>query len=424
MQEVEKLYFFDTKKKKVMPYALLSLEVENFRGIKHLKIDGIPADTKWIFLTGENGFGKTSILQKIAHSLLNNGAGYLSVLEREAIFKTIIIQDNILYIKDKSKKWWGNSRPYDPLYEIREFHFNFNKDEVVFNRTPYFIKTLPPFYTSCYGSSRLDITAAANDDALNQQNPLDNLFGKPNSYLLNINHTLKEAFAYNKDRFEQILEFFKAILPNLADIKIEVNNGEPEVVYLEQDETGHGYNPISFSQLAAGYRNILAMFGDMIIRLQKLQPEVKSISDLKGIVIIDEIELHLHPKYQKWLPSKLSELFPNIQFIVSTHSPIPLLGAPKESVFLKVNRNEEQGITVERIDIDIAGLNPNMVLTSPVFGFDDIFSSSKDKNTVIRKEDVYNDALFYKKLDERLDEHVGSEREQELVKLMRPTAQK
>lgn len=423
MQEVEKLYFFDTKKKKIMPYALLSLEVENFRGIKHLKIDGIPADTKWIFLTGENGFGKTSILQQIAYSILNNSAGYLAS-ERAFYFKSIIICDEVPFIKSKSKNWWGNTKPYNPLYEIRKLTFEFENSRLMLNPPYFFVKMMTSFFSAFYGSSRLDITAATNDDAIRQQNPLDNLFGKPNSYLLNINHTLKEAYAYNKDRFEQILEFFKAILPNLADIKVEVNNGEAEVVYYEQDETGHGYNPISFSQLAAGYRNILAMFGDMIIRLQKLQPEVKSIIDLKGIVIIDEIELHLHPKYQKWLPSKLSELFPNIQFIVSTHSPIPLLGAPRESVFLKVNRNEEQGITVERIDIDIAGLNPNMVLTSPVFGFDDIFSSSKDKNTVIRKEDVYNDALFYKKLDERLDEHVGSEREQELMKLMQPTAQK
>lgn len=418
MQEIEKLYFFDTKKKKVMPYALLSLEVENFRGIKHLKIDGIPADTKWIFLTGENGFGKTSILQQIAYEILNNSAGYTG-FEREFIFRTVIIQDGIPYIKSKSKNWWGNTKPYYPFFEIRKMTFDYDKGRVLINPPHFFVKTMSTFFTSCYGSSRLDITAASNDDAIKQQNPLDNLFGKPNSYLLNINHTLKEAYAYNKDRFEQILEFFKAILPNLADIKVEVNNGEAEVVYLEQDETGHGYNPISFSQLAAGYRNILAMFGDMIIRLQKLQPEVKSISDLKGIVIIDEIELHLHPKYQKWLPSKLSELFPNIQFIVSTHSPIPLLGAPKESIFLKVNRNEEQGITVERIDIDISGLNPNLILTSPVFGFNDIFSSVQDKKTVVRKEDVYNDVLFYKKLDERLNEQIGSEREQELLKLMK-----
>ncbi len=237
--------------------------------------------------------------------------------------------------------------------------------------------------------------------------------------MLNINYTLKDAFAYNKDRFNQLLEFFKAIIPNLLDIKVEVKDGEPEVIYYEKDESGHGYNPISFSQLAAGYRSILAMFGDMIIRLQKFQPEVKSIKDLKGIVLIDEIELHLHPKFQKWLPNKLSELFPNIQFIVSTHSPIPLLGAPKESVFLKVNRNEEQGITVERIDIDISELNPNLILTSPVFGFDDIFSTAQDKKTIIRKEDVYNDVLFYKKLDERLNEQIGTEREQELLKLMK-----
>lgn len=414
----EKLYFFDTKKKKVMPYALLSLEVENFRGIKHLKIDGIPADTKWVFLTGENGFGKTSVLQGIVLSIMNIAYNNMQ-FDQDFTFRSIVIQDEIPYIKSKSKSWWGNSKPFNPLYEIRKLTFVFEQNRLINQSPPFYIKDISSFVTSCYGSSRLSVTGSVDAEIIKNQGFLDNLFGKPNSLLLNIEQTLIESNAYNKTRFEQIVEFFKSIIPNLNDIKIEIENGNPRVIYYEKDELNKGYTPVSFSQLAAGYRNILAMFGDMIIRLQQFQPEVKSIKDLKGIVIIDEIELHLHPKFQKWLPNKLSELFPNIQFIVSTHSPIPLLGAPKESVFLKVNRNEEQGITVERIDIDISELNPNLILTSPVFGLDDIFSTAQDKKTVIRKEDIYNDALFYKKLEERLNEDLDPEREQELMKLMK-----
>jgi len=83
--------------------------------------------------------------------------------------------------------------------------------------------------------------------------------------------------------------------------------------------------------------------------------------------LIDELDLHLHPKWQRKLPKLLSNVFPNIQFIASTHSVIPFLGAPENSVFLKVNRSQAQGITIERIDIDISNLLPNSLLTSPLF---------------------------------------------------------
>lgn len=70
------------------------------------------------------------------------------------------------------------------------------------------------------------------------------------------------------------------------------------------------------------------MIGDMINRLtRKSVPD--DLSSLEGIVLIDEIDLHLHPKYQRLFVEKLTELFPKIQFIVSTHSSVPLLGAHK-----------------------------------------------------------------------------------------------
>ena len=132
------------------------------------------------------------------------------------------------------------------------------------------------------------------------------------------------------------------------------------------------------------------MAGDMIIRLSNTQREVVNPSDLKGIVIIDELDLHWHPKLQKQIPELFSEVFPNIQFIVSTHSPIPLLGAPKNSVILKVSRTKEEGITIQKVDIDLKTLTPNLLLTSGVFDMDDIFSSQlEDDLTEVRTEDTF-----------------------------------
>lgn len=109
------------------------------------------------------------------------------------------------------------------------------------------------------------------------------------------------------------------------------------------------------------------MIGDMLIRFYKQQPEIIEPKDFTGIVIIDELDLHFHPKWQRKLPILLSSIFPKIQFIASTHSVIPFLGAPKNSVFLKVKRNKATGIKLERIDIEIKNLLPNSILTSPIF---------------------------------------------------------
>jgi predicted ATP-binding protein involved in virulence len=102
---------------------------------------------------------------------------------------------------------------------------------------------------------------------------------------------------------------------------------------------------------------------------------------------------------QRELPEALSRVFPKIQFIATTHSPIPLLGAPKESVILTVSRNIDAGITIERLDdqINFANLLPNTILSSPIFGFEDIIPSS---NTNISDISTASDFASAEKLDE------------------------
>jgi predicted ATP-binding protein involved in virulence len=143
------------------------------------------------------------------------------------------------------------------------------------------------------------------------------------------------------------------------------------------------------------------MVGDIMIRLFNQQPEVQNTEDLGGLVIIDELDLHLHPKWLRQLPTLLSEVLPNVQFIVSTHSEIPFLGAPKNSVFLKVNRNKDEGIQIERLEVEVKNLLPNSLLTSSIFDLQDIFNKYKDINEV-RTEDFYKDIIESGKLKEKL----------------------
>jgi predicted ATP-binding protein involved in virulence len=141
-----------------------------------------------------------------------------------------------------------------------------------------------------------------------------------------------------------------------------------------------------------------------LVRFYKQQPNVLEPKDLSGIVIIDELDLHLHPKWQRKLPILLSQVFPKVQFIVSTHSVIPFLGAPEKSLFFKVTRSLEEGIHVQRIGIDIKNLLPNSILTSPIFDLEgkDIIPEMNKSIHETRTENTYKEILDREKIRERL----------------------
>ncbi|MCT8163474.1 MULTISPECIES: AAA family ATPase [unclassified Pseudomonas] len=87
-------------------------------------------------------------------------------------------------------------------------------------------------------------------------------------------------------------------------------------------------------QLSDGERNMLALVGDMARRLSVLNPALSNPNQGAGIVIIDEVDLHLHPRWQREVVKKLESTFPNCQFFISTHSPQVIGELAPESVML------------------------------------------------------------------------------------------
>ena len=81
---------------------------------------------------------------------------------------------------------------------------------------------------------------------------------------------------------------------------------------------------LNVSQLSDGEKCTMALFGDLARRLAIANPILENPLLGEGVVLIDEVELHMHPSWQRQILSKLSETFPNIQFIITTHSPIVL----------------------------------------------------------------------------------------------------
>jgi hypothetical protein len=145
---------------------------------------------------------------------------------------------------------------------------------------------------------------------------------------------------------------------------------------LEEDQELEDRLAKQFYQLSSGTKSFCALIIDLLLTLKEQQPDVSDPAKYKGIVIVDEIDLHLHPSMQKEIVFQLSETFPLIQFILSTHSPMSMLGAPKNSLFYRVTRSADEGIRTELLDIDVTNLNPNLILTSPIFGFSELLSAN------------------------------------------------
>lgn len=378
------------------PLSIIGFSIRTFQGIKKLSIDNIPLNTQWIFLTGENGFGKTSILKAILLGLIGTSE-----------FKENEIDENArieLKIAQKERKVFSIIDENKIKYNILGSNF--------------FIEYKGSI--AAYGSKRTEFIPDASKLGVS-----DNLFERTHQ-VLNTEQLLK-TLEGNKELegFKAIIiEAFLKLIPRLSKIEFTPNESRTskEILYFEKDEFDNELPPVTFDQLAMGMRSIIGLVGDIVQRLSenrgfRLKKYKKSrfntfrrfstLSDLSGVVIIDEFDNHLHPAWQRMLVKKLTELFPKVQFIVATHSPIALLGAPpKKTVILKVNRTQKEGITVQRlekIEKELPNLLPNVLLTSPVFGLSSIKSEYNESIDDLNVDDNYKDQERYDRLDKEID---------------------
>jgi predicted ATP-binding protein involved in virulence len=99
-------------------------------------------------------------------------------------------------------------------------------------------------------------------------------------------------------------------------------------------------------QLSQGEKSLLALIGDIARRLAMMNPSLDNPLLGEGIILIDEVDMHLHPRWQRSLIDRLTETFPNCQFLLSTHSPLLVSDTPKLLVYVvddgKVTRLPDQ----------------------------------------------------------------------------------
>ena len=118
---------------------------------------------------------------------------------------------------------------------------------------------------------------------------------------------------------------------------LEKNTGWKNIIYKQKAKAivaqNENFGELSVIQLSDGIRNMIGLVADIAYRAVKLNPHLENApKQTPGIVLIDEVDMHLHPKWQQTVLTDLISAFPNIQFIVTTHSPQVLSTVKREQI--------------------------------------------------------------------------------------------
>ena len=131
-----------------------------------------------------------------------------------------------------------------------------------------------------------------------------------------------------------------AAVTGFSDVNVQFNldTGDIDIIYFDKN---HEHVRIPVSLLSDGYKCTISLIADIAYRMAILNPQLldKVLTETEGIVLIDEIDLHLHPRWQKRILKDLTNIFPKVQFIVSTHAPEVINSAKRDSVIV-LNNNE------------------------------------------------------------------------------------
>ena len=130
----------------------------------------------------------------------------------------------------------------------------------------------------------------------------------------------------------------KTMVERAEDVAFDKATNDVVVSWKNEDEE---IISLGLEQLSEGYRNMVALTIDLVRRAYLLNPNSKSPLDVSGVVLIDEIELHLHPRWQQVVLKDLTTLFPNVQFVVTTHSPQVLTTVEGECIRVVSNSYRE-----------------------------------------------------------------------------------
>lgn len=357
-----------------LPAYFLSLTVENVRcfGPKQTLdlSDGNGKPAPWTIILGLNGTGKTTLLQSclVVQKLMSR------VPEGDEVEHSRAFSDQYtsVMLRNEGQAQLHISIATGAGNELASaFPFTERQSTVTLWKGgfQFHVRHLP----SCvaYGASRRLGTAHLSESEWDD--PTATLFSdraelrNPEEWLLQLDYAAAKA-PKNKDaqhRLAQAKELLLNILPDIEDIRFATNSG-PQPRPRVEFKTPYGWVPLR--QLGYGYQTLITWVADLANRMAERYPDSANPLHEPAVVLVDEIDLHLHPIWQRKLMSFLRERFPNTQFIATAHSPLVAQAAADAN--LAVLRREGDHVVIDNEVDNIRNWRIDQILTSDLFGLE------------------------------------------------------
>ncbi len=375
---------------------ITDIKINQVRHLKNIEIPLSKDRMKHLIITGKNGSGKTSLLDALA-VFLNSVTSSREPMESIETLK-IRIKNLQSYIEQGREKYEIDLKR--ERVKRCEYRIETTSGGVILDMNVSLYDILPlfsqgKFVTAYYKADRIfkaqipqhvEKVALKKDYSIEETPRQD--FVK---YLLDLKMTQALAVTGGKkEKADQIAAWFQNF-DNL--LKRIFDDDSVELVFDEEtfQFTIHmeGRDPFDFNELSSGYAAVLDIVVDLIIRMES-QTERRFDFSVAGIVLIDEIETHLHLELQRKILDLLTSIFPNIQFILSTHSPFIINSVDNAVIYdLEKNLLVENGLS----DVPYAGI---------VEGY---FNSNEMSMLLQKKFNRYKELVNKEKLtDEDYDE--------------------
>lgn len=406
---------------------LKKLEIENVRcfGSKQ-RIDFTDEKgniSQWTVILGDNGTGKTSILRSIV-SLLPSPQSFLgkrSPLETEYDLSVNNGWRNAWSLKRNEEKesritltiaeteYPFENKKHEPEMDLW-FAINYkrtNIDNFGQGLSKFDTRLFSPVYCFAYGANRrMAEKSLSNDNFRNTSETLfrdDALLPNSSEYFLRLDYETAKS-RKGSEELNRVKELLLRVLPNgVKDIKVEKSGRLQRDVKVKTD-----FGWVNLNDLSLGYKTTIAWLIDFATKMIYYHEKSNSPFDEPSILIIDEIDLHMHPAWQREIIENLTKIFTKTQFIVTAHSPLIAQAALNSNLVLLKRVSDH--IKVENTPEIIRSWRIDQVLTSDLFGLKEsrpkeIEKKIRKRRNLLKKEHLNEKQIIeLQKLNAEIDE--------------------
>lgn len=333
------------------------VEIRNFRVIQDLTLD-FPVDVQeegsWLVLLGENGTGKSTVLTALTLALMGDSQRRKFLQEHK--FKAgdfVRYGARSGYVKVHLT---GTTEPIVMEFNKGSTHFTSNSKE-------------PKVFLLGYGATRLLPRSTAkltNKISAGLAARVDNLFD-PFMPLNDAEHWL---YGLPPAEFDSIARGLKQLL--LLDKENLIKDPKKKGAIIVK---GHR-SQVPLDEMSAGYQSVVALTADV---MSVLRLRWETMEAAEGVVLVDEIDAHLHPRWKMQIISRLRQTFPRLQFLVTSHDPLSLRGlhAGEVVVMKRDSRGKPFAIADDLPAPD--SMRVDQILTSEFFGLNSTVEPEVDE---------------------------------------------